>query len=181
MTRKTIVLLFAGAGLMFSGCEGTSEVLAPEPVVCPEPIYDPLAYNDLYHNGFEEYHSTSGLWVGDSGDLVNDPDYDALNGAGKLFIFRSESDFAKYPINDRESLPEIDFSKHTLMIIQGVTNYGIAHMNKNIFLTESGTYALTVEIVHGYTCNCPVWRSAVLVPALPESTEVELRLTRTYP
>lgn len=88
----------------------------------------------------------------------------------QILIISSKDDFEKYFANCTSStkpetkitLPEVNFQKHTLIYIQGVSTHGIAKLESSLETTDSNKI-LSIRIEQDLTCVMQRWNVAYLI------------------
>ena len=105
-----------------------------------------------------------------------------LNYDNKLIIINSNKDLEKY-VNcmDGDSYPEIDFSKHTLLLANGRTHSNVNSKNI-VHLTQysSRKYDLEIVVRMGTGGLAEAWTLAILVPKVSSRANVTLKIEYTH-
>jgi len=97
-----------------------------------------------------------------------------LNYDNKLIVINSKEDLGSY-INCLEgNYPEIDFSKHTLLLAIGTTPNGIFEISNRLLQLSAIKYKLNIEILLGDTEGIENWYSALIVNKLSRESDSEL-------
>ncbi len=95
----------------------------------------------------------------------------------KLIVINSNDELSSY-VQCTGSLPDIDFSKYTLLLTRGTSTSGISRIDK-LFLQHSGhEYWLKVNIKLNITTVVENWSVHILVPKLPSTVRVMLDVTQ---
>jgi hypothetical protein len=104
-----------------------------------------------------------------------------INGEKEgLYVIRSLDDFYNC-VKTHESAPlDIDFAKHSLVLIEGRANYGINTITKEMFDKGDNKWLFSVNITLNDACEVSLWRTAALVPALSADADVILSVTMTH-
>jgi len=98
----------------------------------------------------------------------------------KLMMINSKEELHNYISCSDENYPEIDFSKHTVLLANGRTHKGIAEMSKRLWQLSVKKYQFDVEIYLHEGDMKESWVTALLVNKLSEKSYVELNLN-IYP
>ena len=115
-------------------------------------------------------------------DIIPNHDFWFGLGGGKVFIINSIEEMGKYiPGNlaDRNiDFPDIDFSKHTLLVACGVTGSVVHKVNINSLLQFSTyKYKLDIELSMTYYGAEDYWLIALITSKLSEESKIELKVT----
>jgi hypothetical protein len=73
--------------------------------------------------------------------------------------------------------PEIDFSKHTLLLTNGQTYKGIDKISKQLLQLSNNEYRLDIKILLNDADYSPPWIVALIVNKLNKESCVELSVT----
>jgi uncharacterized repeat protein (TIGR02543 family) len=97
-----------------------------------------------------------------------------LNYDDKIIIINSNEKLASY-INCLEgNYPEIDFSKHTLLLASGTTPNGIVEISNHLLQLSENKYKLDIEILLDESEGVGLWITALIVNKLNEESNIEL-------
>ena len=148
--KKIISAFILLTGTVLSGCKDSDTV--PEIAVCPSGVYKVETTTlSLYNHG---------EWNNTSADII---------------LIRSEADYEKYAIEDRDSFPKIDFNENTLVLIQSEPSSGVFLRSISMGKWEDRlSYLVIAEIQQTAACVMTQWKAALLAPAIPEEAEVTL-------
>ena len=98
---------------------------------------------------------------------------------GVVYAIRSQAEFDKYialsEFDPGRVFGEIDFTKHTLLLVYGRTTSGI-YETESVLRNAGGRYVLSVNVEGNATCVIGVWIVAMLVEDFPVGAEVRLDL-----
>jgi hypothetical protein len=104
-----------------------------------------------------------------------DCDWRNLDHDHKVIIINSKTELEKYVVCTEGTFPDIDFSKHTLLLTSGGTGYGIQYLSKKFLFTEN-SYILEIEITLNDATVVEVWRVALITDKLNDKNSVELNV-----
>jgi hypothetical protein len=156
--KKGTVAMLCAVSLIFlliAGCN------PPEPE--PEPKPEPPIIEYPIEISFTEYSL-----AGSSCQWKN------FNYDNKLIVINSNEELENY-INCLEgNYPEIDFSKHTLLLVSGTTPNGIVEISNRLFQLSANEYKLDVEILLNEAEMLGYWITALIVNKLNEENDIEL-------
>jgi hypothetical protein len=101
--------------------------------------------------------------------------------SSNVIIINSNEELGQYITCAKDSYPEIDFSKHSLMLIKGKSYYPIAHIDKKLMQLSANEYRLDFELqlFTSSTTVCEWWTVALVVVKLKEASKVSLKTTNT--
>ena len=123
---------------------------------------------------FTEYSlsGTSCRWI----NLI---DYNQISQNG-IIIINSNQELEKYIACSDDFYPEIDFSKHNLLLVTGVSWNVITSISKN-FQQNSANYVLDVEIiVLKNAIYRQQWTTALVTKKICEDNNLELNVMYSY-
>jgi len=104
-----------------------------------------------------------------------------LNYDNKVIIINSNKDLEKY-VNcmDGDNYPNVDFSKHTLLLISDIAP-STAKVTDIIRLTQSSNrkYDLKIVVEIGLTGNMYPWVHAILAPKISDRANIQLKIKYT--
>ena len=63
-----------------------------------------------------------------------------------------------------ENAPAIDFTKHSLLLVSGVSTYGIDTIITGFYSRENSIYTLDINIIQYFTLMAQGWQQKYLVP-----------------
>lgn len=92
----------------------------------------------------------------------------------KLYIVRSADELSNYVV-DVSQIADIDYTKHSLLLVKGGANYGIQQMSSK-FKTEGSNYIFVIDIELNDTTEAPKWQVIAVVHALADDVNVELSI-----
>lgn len=76
-----------------------------------------------------------------------------------------------------DNYPDIDFSKHTLLLASGSTNSGIHRVNVGrLQQLSTNTYRLNIQVVLNESTMIGMWTVALIVSKLSSESEIELNV-----
>ena len=116
---------------------------------------------------------TNFAWDGNH-NLWTNLDYD-----GKVIIINSIEELQNYVNSlDDNDYADIDFSKYSLLLASGISDYGISDIKAKTFqqLAENH-YELEIEITLNDVLECEQWLLAVIVDKLSADSKVDLKIT----
>lgn len=94
---------------------------------------------------------------------------------GQIITINSQNELENHYADT--NYPDIDFSKHTLLLASGTTNNGISEKNAKQLLQHSkAKYELNVEITLNETTIVEEWTLALLTNKLDKECNIELRV-----
>jgi len=97
----------------------------------------------------------------------------------KVIMINSNEELEKYISCTGNSYPAIDFSKQTLLLVSGKTDYGICEFDsKRLQQLSSDKYKLHIEINLSDAIDIKEWAMAFIVNKMNEKDEIELNVTR---
>jgi len=103
----------------------------------------------------------------------------------ELILINNNEELEQYIVCAEENYPEIDFSKHTLLLANGIVFSDLGHteivgnINKNLQQLSVNGYKLNVEIeLAGHTVTSVVecWHFAIIINKLSAESTVELNV-----
>ena len=149
---KTKILLFTTI-LIFAGCNA----------------------NALFDNNDKEDENTQENYLSDNNDEEDESDdcrpreipYD------EVLIINSAEDFKNY-FNCYGNCRDIDFSKYTLLLANGVSHSGIVTIENQLQQVSEDEYNMCVYITVNVATFMQKWSLTVQVPKLSESAKVNL-------
>ena len=98
----------------------------------------------------------------------------------KVYIVRSQEELQKY-ITGENPLPEIDFSKNTLLLARGTTPCGIIDVEKKVYGNEEdGNRMLHIIVKMNAATVIGQWSSAVLTQKIPAGETVDIWISHTW-
>ena len=99
-----------------------------------------------------------------------------LNYDDEAIVINSYEGLEKYILCKRDGYPEIDFSKHTLLLARGTAKSVISSKEMiSIFLENStNDYTLNLTIYLNPLLTLQPWHFSVLVPKLPDEATITL-------
>jgi uncharacterized repeat protein (TIGR02543 family) len=100
-----------------------------------------------------------------------------LNYDDKLIVIKSKKELESYISCSDGNYPEIDFSKHTLLLANGQPHKGIHAISKQLLQLSKNEYGLDIEILLNDADWGEPWVVALIVNKLNEESNVELNLT----
>ena len=92
----------------------------------------------------------------------------------ELIVIHSDKDLKKYVLSESNT-PEVDFSKHTLLVVDLYMPTAIIATNQ-VYKNKSGKYTYYIEIELNDATMIGRKIIATLVPAIPEKSSVDLIL-----
>jgi len=116
---------------------------------------------------FEEYslEGTSCQWIN-----LN------YSYSSELITIYSNAELENHIICSSGNYPEIDFSKHTLLLANGSTPNGISEISKHLLQYSVNKYKLNIEILLNDSDMVDFWITALIVNKLKEESSVELNV-----
>ena len=97
-----------------------------------------------------------------------------LNYDDKIIVINSNKKLASY-INCLEgNYPEIDFSKHTLLLASGTTPNGIVEISNRLLQLSANEYKLDIKILLNEAEVIGKWITVLIVNKLNEESDIEL-------
>jgi len=96
----------------------------------------------------------------------------------KVVIINSNEELEKYISCTEGGYPVIDFSKHSLLLASGKTDYGICEITaKSLQQLSPDKYELHIEITLSDTTDIKEWAMALIVKKLNKKDKVKLNIT----
>ena len=105
-----------------------------------------------------------------------DCEWTNLNYDNRLIIINSDEKMKEYVDCKGGDYSEIDFSKHTLLLTNGCTNYGIEKIVSLVQHYGDNKYILDVEITLNDAGVIERWALALLVEKLDKDCIIELKV-----
>lgn len=99
-----------------------------------------------------------------------------LGPLDNVIVINSEEELSRHiTCNDEESCPDIDFSKSTLLLIQGACTNGIEKLGvKNFQMISKSKYRLNIEATLNLTDVAERWNMALITDKLSDQNIIEL-------
>ena len=76
-----------------------------------------------------------------------------------------------------DSYLEVDFSKYTLLLMSGSTNWGICNITKKVLQLSANNYRINVVITLNDATIAQGWSLALIVNKISNNSRVELNVT----
>ena len=92
----------------------------------------------------------------------------------KLTVITSNKELKNYIICTDSNYPEIDFSKHTLLLANGGVATGIYRIDTKFYRNAANNYTLYVTVYLGISMFPETWRIYVLVPKITDLSVITL-------
>jgi hypothetical protein len=99
---------------------------------------------------------------------------------GKVTIINSNAELEKYVTCTEGTLPEIDFSKNTLLRAGGGTTNGVAKITTSFYQNSDNKYTLNVKILLNFTMVAEGWAIGIVVPKLSDKAEINLNVSQSH-
>jgi len=97
---------------------------------------------------------------------------------GKVIIINSNEELEKYITCASKNYPEIDFSKHSLLLANGTKNSGIVKVNiNNLQQIDSNNYKLNIKITSFESTVAETWVKALIVKKMNIENNTKLNIT----
>jgi hypothetical protein len=103
-----------------------------------------------------------------------------LEYEGILSIINSQVDFERYFDCAAGVCPEIDFSKHTLLLASGQSMNGIGKIETVLLKNTSKKYILKVTVHMGITANVENWAVSIITPKISDKPEIKFDIEYTH-
>jgi len=98
--------------------------------------------------------------------------------SGELIIINSDEELENYvECTDIVDYPEIDFSQHTLLLVNGLGYYIVDEITVTDFQQLAADYKLDITVQLGYFTMLEKWNSSFLVKKMNVESDVELNVT----
>lgn len=98
----------------------------------------------------------------------------------KAYVVRSQEELQGY-INGENPLPEIDFSKNTLLLARGATPCGIIDVEKKVYGNEDGgNQMLHITVKMNAATVIGKWSAAVLIPKITADENVDIWVSHIW-
>jgi len=104
-------------------------------------------------------------------------DYSEPLDKGEIILINSSRELKNYIRCDDGAYPIINFSKHSLLLVRGVTSSGHRIISKDIQQLSVYKYKVTVEIGLNVTGWLKPWSIAYIIPKSNRKNNIELSLT----
>ena len=97
----------------------------------------------------------------------------------RLIIINSHEDLNKYISCAEGNYPEVDFSRHTILLAFGHSEYSIGNISKKLLQTSEDSFQLNLELDRYQLSNSrdESWQYAVITSKLSSESSVELNVT----
>ena len=97
-----------------------------------------------------------------------------LNYDDKLIVINSDKELKSYISCSDGNYPEIDFSKHTLLLANGITPNGIVEISSHLLQPSVNEYKLEIEILLNDADVNEPWTTALIMNKLSKENDIEL-------
>jgi hypothetical protein len=96
---------------------------------------------------------------------------------GELIIINSNEELENYlECTDHNDFPEIDFSRHTLLLADGAHGTGIQNVYTQLIKTGENAYDFNVHLLLRTTTVITVWMTKTLIAKLPSDAVISLKV-----
>ncbi len=95
-------------------------------------------------------------------------------------IVNNDKDMVKYVKCENGNYPEVDFSKHTLLLASGRSSSDIRQIDTKFFQNSKNKYTLKVTIYLGFATIAQGWNKAIIVPKISDEAIIILEKRETY-
>ena len=106
--------------------------------------------------------------------------WENLNYDSKVNIVNSNKELEKYIACIDSSYSEIDFSKYTLLLTCGRTNYGILDINTTFLKNNTNKYTLNIIVHLNVAMVAEKWTVAILVSKISDNATIKLNVQQTH-
>jgi hypothetical protein len=96
-----------------------------------------------------------------------------LNFDDSVIVINSKTELEKYVT--KETLPPIDFSKHTLLLASGVSPRKVELINTSLLNCSATKYELQVTVYDNSRIITENWYISIIVPKISDIAEVNLK------
>jgi WD40 repeat protein len=103
-----------------------------------------------------------------------------LSYDGKVIIINSKEELKKYITCEEDDFPDVDFSKHTLLLANGPSTNGIGKIETVLLKNTSKKYILKVTVHMGITMVAQGWCISIITPKISDKSEIKLNVELTY-
>ncbi|MDR1739820.1 MAG: hypothetical protein LBR45_03595 [Bacteroidales bacterium] len=104
-------------------------------------------------------------------------EYGSEPNPSEIAVINSNEELENYFVCTEGSLPEIDFSKHTLLLARGLTSSGIYKIEKKLEQLSTDKYQLNVEIELNFLTVIESWNLTFITKKLNKDSEVKFNVT----
>ena len=98
----------------------------------------------------------------------------------EVIVINNKEELEKYISCTEVNYPEIDFSKHTLIIAHGLSTSSVLNTNASLQQISKQVYEMKVEVLVGYALVMTYWYVPIIVNKLRDGCIVEL-IASYYP
>jgi len=96
---------------------------------------------------------------------------------GEVIVIKDDKILKDYMVSKNGIFPTIDFSKNTLLLVRGYTNYGISTILGAIQQLETNVFQLDIEINVNTSMLLQPWTMAYITNQWSEKDRLELNVT----
>ena len=96
---------------------------------------------------------------------------------GRVIVMNSSEELEEYVDCTGGSYSDIDFSKQTLLLINGVATNAISGISKKLVRQSDNLYVLDIEITSNQITGDQSWNMALITNKLSEECAIELNVT----
>ena len=107
--------------------------------------------------------------------------FEAGEYCGKVVIINNKEEFEKHFNCWNVTLSEIDFSKYSLLLAQGMGDIWYYPTYKSLQQISAQNFVLEVNLLPTVITNISGWKAAVLIDKIPDDMNVELNITKNIP
>jgi hypothetical protein len=93
-----------------------------------------------------------------------------------VIVINNKTELEKYITCTEETFPEIDFSKHTLLLASGGTTQSVYSINTNWYKYSAAEYELAITVVMAGYMVAQGWSVSILVPKIQDNAEVDIKV-----
>jgi len=94
----------------------------------------------------------------------------------KVIIVNNDEELRDYMVCADFEYSQIDFSKHSLLLVRGQATSGIRHIDISLLKNTSNRYTLNVIIRTNATAVAPYWVVSIITPKIDDETAIRLNV-----
>lgn len=95
----------------------------------------------------------------------------------EVAVVNSNAELKNYMICiENKDAPSIDFSRHSLLLVRGVTPYGTRATIKNLQYLPNCSYIMNVELAPNLAAVTTNWQIAIITSKLEDDTKIQLHV-----
>jgi hypothetical protein len=107
-------------------------------------------------------------------------EYGSELNPSEIAVINSNEELQNYLVCTEGSFPEIDFSKHTLILAHGGDAYLVKPNYKDLHQLSANRYEMRVNLLTTFLAMVSYWRVPIIVRKISNEATVELIITEEY-